>query len=140
MELSRCVSKLDEKKKAARVNRWNAIAQAAAKQSKRAIVPKVSRVMSLEEALDYSGSMEHKLIPYELSGNLIPTGKLMEAIKPGEDLCFFIGPEGGFEETEVASAKASGFTEVSLGKRILRTETAALVMLSWFIYLFEIRN
>ena len=140
VELSRCVTKPDEKKKLSRVQRWNTIAEAAAKQSKRAIVPKVQKVMSLGEALEYAKNIDHKLIPYELSEDGSSAGMILENIKAGESACIFIGPEGGFEEAEVAAAREAGFTDISLGKRILRTETAALVVLSWFIYLFEIRK
>ena len=140
VELSRCVARLDEKKKQSRVQRWNTIAKAAAKQSKRALIPEVLPFMNLEEALRYSGNSQHRLIPYELTEETSSAGNILDNIKEGESVCFFIGPEGGFEETEVEAAKAAGFTDISLGKRILRTETAALVLLSWFIYLFEIRK
>lgn len=140
VELNRCVTKLDAGKKVSRLKRWNTISQAAAKQSKRAIVPEIAPVMTLKEALEYSYGIDHKLIPYELSGGLASAGELLNRIKPGESVGIFIGPEGGFDETEVAAAKDAGFTDISLGKRILRTETASLVVLSWFIYLFEIRN
>ena len=140
VELARCVTRLDRKKKQARVRRWNTIAESAAKQSKRAVIPTVQDVMTLEEALSYSGTVEHKLIPYELNTDPSSAADIIEHIKAGESACMFIGPEGGFEEAEVEAARAAGFTDISLGRRILRTETAALVLLSWFIYLFEIRK
>ncbi len=139
VELSRCVTKPDGKKKQARVQRWNTIAEAAAKQSKRAVIPTVQPVMTLEEALKYAENIDHRLIPYELTEELSSAGAILENIREGESVCLFIGPEGGFEEAEVEAARAAGFKDISLGKRILRTETAALVVLSWFIYLFEIR-
>ncbi|MBO5551264.1 MAG: 16S rRNA (uracil(1498)-N(3))-methyltransferase [Lachnospiraceae bacterium] len=138
--LSRCVTRLDDKKKQNRVQRWNTIAEAAAKQSKRAVIPPVQPVMTLEEALKYSQGIDHRLIPYELTKESSSAAELLEGVQPGESVGIFIGPEGGFEETEVRAAREAGFSDISLGKRILRTETAALVVLSWFIYLFEIRN
>lgn len=138
VELSRCVIKLDEKKKRSRLERWNSISEAAAKQSKRAIIPKVLPVMSLKEALEYATDLDHRLIPYELSDRLSAAKQTFDSIKPSESIGIFIGPEGGFDEAEVAAAREAGFTDISLGKRILRTETAAMVVLSWLIYLFEI--
>lgn len=133
----RCVVKLDEKKAQAKVNRWQGIAQAAAKQCKRGIIPAVREPMTMKEAVIYAREMDIKLIPYELAEDMAHTKKIMEAIRPGESVAVFIGPEGGFEESEVAEALTAGIEPVTLGKRILRTETAGLTVLSWLMYHLE---
>lgn len=133
----RCVVKLDDKKAVSKIQRWQQISEAAAKQSKRRIVPEVSKVMTFGEALQYAANMDLKLIPYELAEGMTKTRELIEGIKPGQDIAVFIGPEGGFEETEVEKAKASGVEPITLGKRILRTETAGFTVMSWIMYRTE---
>lgn len=133
----RAVVKLDEKKAKAKVTRWQAIAEAAAKQSKRRIVPEVGAVCSVKEALLQAASMDVKLIPYELSEGMAKTRELIEKTLPGQEIAVFIGPEGGFEEEEVAMAMEAGFVPVTLGKRILRTETAGLTVMAWLMYRLE---
>lgn len=133
----RAVVKLDEKKAKARVTRWQAIAEAAAKQSKRRIVPQVGEVCTMREALAQAASMDLKLIPYELSEGMAKTRELIEKAAPGQEIAIFIGPEGGFEEAEVSMAMEAGFVPVTLGKRILRTETAGLTVMAWLLYRLE---
>ena len=133
----RSVVKLEEKKAAARVSRWQAIAEAAAKQSKRRVIPRVQQVMSFRQALDYIKEMPVKLIPYELAGDMGRTREILEGLKPGQDIAVFIGPEGGFEEAEIAEAMEAGVIPITLGKRILRTETAGMTLLSWLMYRLE---
>lgn len=135
----RSVVKLEKDKAAKKIARWNAISEAAAKQSKRAIIPEVSDVMTMEEALADCRLFEAKIIPYELSDpdSMSDTKKIIGDIKPGSKVAIFIGPEGGFTEEEVSLAVDAGFAPVTLGHRILRTETAGLVVLSWLIYLLE---
>jgi 16S rRNA (uracil1498-N3)-methyltransferase len=133
----RCVVKLDAKKAAAKVSRWQGIAEAAAKQSKRALIPQVHDVMTMREAIAYAGDMDVKLIPYELADDMEHTRQLIESVQPGQKVAVFIGPEGGFEESEIQEAQAAGTLPVTLGRRILRTETAGLVVLSWLMYRLE---
>ena len=133
----RCVVKLDEKKAEAKVNRWQGIAEAAAKQSKRGVIPTVHNVMSMREAIEYARDMDIKLIPYELAEDMQRTKTAIEAVKAGESVAVFIGPEGGFEESEVQAALKAGIEPITLGKRILRTETAGLTVLSWLMYQLE---
>ncbi len=133
----RCVVRLDEKKAAARVSRWQGIAEAAAKQSKRGVVPAVRGVMSMREAVGYARDMDVKLIPYELAENMDRTRQLVETVRAGQRIAVFIGPEGGFEESEVQEAVAAGIEPITLGRRILRTETAGLTVLSWLMYQLE---
>ena len=143
----RSVVKLDDKKAAAKIARWQGIAEAAAKQSKRAVIPKVSAVMSMKEALAYAKDMQVKMIPYELAEGTEATAEIFRKIKEaGSDVsanerprvAIFIGPEGGFEEEEVALAEEAGVCPVSLGKRILRTETAGLYVIAWINYVLEV--
>mgnify|MGYP002509536032 FL=1 len=133
----RCVVRLDEKKAASRISRWQGIAEAAAKQSRRGIIPQVHPVMNMREAVAYARTMEVKLIPYELAENMEHTKEVLEAVKPGTDIAVFIGPEGGFEQEEIELAMAAGIEPVTLGRRILRTETAGLTVLSWLMYHLE---
>ncbi len=133
----RTVVKLDEKKEAARVARWNAIAESAAKQSGRRVIPKVTGVMTFREALDYSDDFQVKLIPFEHARGMEGAKREFERIRPGMDAGIFIGPEGGFEDEEIALAESLGVKPVSLGRRILRTETAGLMALSVAGYLLE---
>lgn len=133
----RCVVKWDEKKAAGKVSRWQGIAEAAAKQSKRAVIPSVHPVMHMQEAVDRAGTMDIRLIPYELAGDMKHTKAIIEAVGPGKDIAVFIGPEGGFEESEVRMAAEAGIEPVTLGRRILRTETAGLTVLSWLMYHLE---
>ena len=133
----RCVVRLDEKKAASRISRWQGIAEAAAKQSRRGIIPQVHPMMNMREAVAYARTMEVKLIPYELAENMGHTKEVLGAVKPGTDIAVFIGPEGGFEQEEIELATAAGIEPVTLGRRILRTETAGLTVLSWLMYHLE---
>ena len=133
----RAVVKLDEKKEKNKINRWQAIAEAAAKQSKRGIIPEVKHVMTMKEAVAYSRNCKIKIIPYELAKEIGETKKIIGSLKPGEDIAVFIGPEGGFEEAEVEESVKEGFIPITLGKRILRTETAGMTVLSLIMYQLE---
>lgn len=130
VKTKRVVVKIEEKKQASKVNRWNAIAESAAKQSKRSIIPKVSEPMSIDNALEIVKDFGVKLIPYENADGIDKTRKILDSMDKTKDIAVFIGPEGGFEEAEVERIKNSGFEVITLGKRILRTETAGLALLS----------
>lgn len=133
----RCVVRLDAKKAAAKIGRWQGIAEAAAKQSKRGVIPNVHSVMNMREAVAYAGTMDIRVIPYELAEDMGHTRDVIGAVEPGKDIAVFIGPEGGFEECEVQMAMEAGIEPITLGKRILRTETAGLTVLSWLMYHLE---
>lgn len=133
----RCVVKLDDKKAAVKVSRWQGIAEAAAKQSQRGVIPEVHSVMSMREAIEYARDMDVKLIPYELAEDMGRTKRVIESVRPGEKIAVFIGPEGGFEESEIQAALEAGIEPITLGRRILRTETAGLTVLSWLMYQLE---
>ena len=138
VETKRCVVKLDGKKAAKKVDRWQQIAESAAKQSKRMLIPNVHQVLSFKEALKYAESMDIRLIPYELAKGMQETKEILAAIEPGQSIGIFIGPEGGFEEKEVEAAISEGAKPITLGKRILRTETAGLAILS--VLMFQLEN
>lgn len=133
----RCVVKLDEKKRGSKTARWQGIAEAAAKQSKRHVIPRIREVMGFSEALSYAQDMDLKLIPYELSEDMEKTKQVLQSVSEGQKIAVFIGPEGGFEEAEVRKAKEGGAVAITLGKRVLRTETAGFTVLSWLMYLLE---
>ena len=133
----RCIVKLDAKKEKSKLARWQGIAEAAAKQSKRGFIPQVREVMSYKEAIAYAKDMECKLIPYEMADDMSHTREVLGGIKPEDRVAIFIGPEGGFEEEEIQAALTEGIEPITLGKRILRTETAGFTVLSWLVYLLE---
>ena len=128
----RTVVKLD-----ARVRRWNAIAESAAKQSGRVLVPEVTPVMDFGRALAYAADIDVKMIPYENARGMETAVQAVRAVRPGMSVGVLIGPEGGFERAEVEGACNAGFTPISLGRRILRTETAGLAVLSVLMYHLE---
>lgn len=137
VEMKRCVVKLDAKKAKSKIARWQSIAEAAAKQSKRQIIPEVAEVCSYKEALAAASKMDLRLLPYEHSEGMARTRRLIESAAPGQEIAVFIGPEGGFEEAEVELAKKAGIEAITLGKRILRTETAGFTVMAWLMYRLE---
>ena len=126
------VVKLDAKKEEAKRKRWQAIAESAAKQSGRSLMPQVMGLMTLGQAFDYIEKEQFalRLIPYEHEDGMEGSRQELSRVAPGQDIAVFIGPEGGFDEAEISLALKKGVRPVSLGKRILRTETAGLAMLS----------
>ena len=133
----RAVVKLDEKKAKSKIARWQGISEAAAKQSKRRVIPEIKEVMTFKQAVAYAESMDVKLIPYELAEGMQTTKEIIDGLMPGQSVAIFIGPEGGFEEAEIEAAMANGIRPITLGKRILRTETAGFTILSWIMYRLE---
>ena len=137
VQTRRCVVKLDAKKAAKKVQRWQQIAESAAKQAGRGYIPAVSEVMTFQEALAFSETLDIRLIPYELADGMDGTRKILDGIRPGQSVGIFIGPEGGFEKEEVGRAVEAGALPITLGKRILRTETAGIAVLSILMYRLE---
>ena len=84
-----------------------------------------------------AAAMDVRLIPYELAEDMPKTKEIIGSLQPGQEIAVFIGPEGGFEESEVELALSNGIEPITLGKRILRTETAGLTVLSWIMYMLE---
>lgn len=134
----RCVVKLDDKKEASKIKRWQAISESAAKQSRRTIIPEVSSVMSFKEAINRAKEFELGIIPYENFKDMTETKEVLKKVQKGIKIGIFIGPEGGFEESEIQYALENGIYPISLGKRILRTETAGLAILS--VLMFQLEN
>ncbi|MBP9996828.1 MAG: 16S rRNA (uracil(1498)-N(3))-methyltransferase [Lachnospiraceae bacterium] len=137
VSMKRCVMKLDEKKAKNKITRYNAIAEAAAKQSKRAVIPQVENVCNVKEAINIARGLDVVFVPYEMAEDMTKTREIMETIKPGQSIGFFVGPEGGIAPEEIQLFEAEQFEEITLGKRILRTETAGMTVLSWLVYLLE---
>ncbi|WP_026509595.1 MULTISPECIES: RsmE family RNA methyltransferase [unclassified Butyrivibrio] len=138
VKMKRSVVKLDDKKSASKIKRWSAISEAAAKQSKRAVIPEVTMPMTFKEAVQYAKDLDVKLLPYEMAEGMDYTRQLISSIKPGQSIGIFVGPEGGFSEEEVLYAGENGFKSITMGKRILRTETAGFTMLAWLMYNLEV--
>ena len=91
----------------------------------------------MKEAFAYAKGFEVNLIPYELAEGMKETRAILEQVKPGMRVGIFIGPEGGFDVEEVESAMAEGIHPITLGRRILRTETAGMTMLSILMFQLE---
>ncbi|MDD3221211.1 MAG: 16S rRNA (uracil(1498)-N(3))-methyltransferase [Clostridia bacterium] len=134
---SRVIVKLDEKKEVKKLTRWQQIAEGGAKQSGRGIVPEIKPVMGFAQALAYARSLDGMIIPYEKAEGMANTRKIISGLKDKKSIGIFIGPEGGFDEKEVEAAIEAGASPVTLGRRILRTETAGLAMLSVLMFEFE---
>jgi 16S rRNA (uracil1498-N3)-methyltransferase len=123
------VVKLDEKKKASRSKRYQSIAEAAAKQSKRSRIPVIHPVMTFSEAVTYAGQCDLRLVPYECKEGMTATYQALQKIKDANSISIMIGPEGGFAAEEIAMVEDS-MEVISLGSRILRTDTAAITAMS----------
>ena len=108
------------------MKKWLTI-QSAGKQSKRTHIPTVVDAMDYKKAVEYAKSMDLILLPYENKDGMQSLKNALTLIKMDMRVAIFIGSEGGFDDTEVALAENAGAKTVSLGKRILRTETAAII-------------
>ncbi|WP_034445388.1 RsmE family RNA methyltransferase [Butyrivibrio sp. AE2032] len=139
MSTKRCIVKLDEKKSQAKQKRWQAISEAAAKQSKRAIIPEVALPVTMKQAVEMckNENIDVRLIPYEMAKDISVTKNIIDGIKPGQSIAVFIGPEGGFSEEEIQLCLDNDIKPITLGKRILRTETAGFTAISWLMYHLE---
>lgn len=135
--MKRCVVKLDAKKAGKKVSRWNTIALSAAKQAKRGIIPEVQEVKTFKEALQEIKDIEWMLVPYEEAKGMQASKDLIKEAKSKKSIGIMIGPEGGFEKEEIEELKAIGAKTMSLGKRILRTETAGMTVLSILMFTIE---
>lgn len=124
--MKRSIVKIDDKKKKSKQERWQAIAAAAAKQSKRTSIPQVCDVLSYKEFINQAKELDLLLVPYECADGMTATKDALKLIKGGMSVGIIIGPEGGFEPNEIDQALSAGGKVVSLGSRILRTETAAI--------------
>lgn len=128
----RCVVKLDKKDSAKKIQRWQKIAESAAKQSGRGIIPQIGEVISFKEAVKLGKEAQGSIIPYEHEEKR-GIREFVESFS-GSEVAVFIGPEGGFADEEIALAIENGILSVSLGKRILRTETAGMATVAILLY------
>ena len=130
VSMKRSIVKIDDKKKKSKRERWQAIAEAAAKQSKRTAVPEVCDVLSYKEFIARAKELDLLLVPYECADGMSATKTALSEIKSGMNVGIIIGPEGGFEPKEIEDALNIGGRVISLGSRILRTETAAITTIA----------
>lgn len=138
----RTVVKLEDKKKELKkLERWQAISESGAKQSGRGIIPAIKNTMTFKEALQYGKGMDVCIIPYEnadsTESGMKKTKELITGIKSRDSVAIFIGPEGGFSDEEIELAIGAGIVPISLGRRILRTETAGLAIISMIMLQME---
>lgn len=138
VSMKRCVAKIeDAKKEKKKLERWQGIAESAAKQSGRGIIPNIHSVMSFQEAVAYGKELDICIVPYELAKDMSATVQQVKRACNAKSIGIYIGPEGGFDEKEIALIEEAEFGAVTLGKRILRTETAGLTILSILMYELE---
>ena len=139
VEMKRCVVKLDSKTENKKIERWQKIAESAAKQSGRNTVPEIHRVIKVEEIAKLKDSYDSIIVCYENEKENYIKNELLK-LKGTQNLriAVIIGPEGGLEEKDVEYLKQNGAAIVTLGNRILRTETVALNILS--IIMYELEN
>lgn len=133
--MKNCVVKLDDKKVAKKVERWQAIAESAAKQSKRTVIPVINQPVSYKLALEQAGKLDITLVPYENERGMSATREIMQGIRPQESIGIVVGPEGGFTPEEISFVdEIDSMHRISLGRRILRTETAGLATLAMLVF------
>ena len=150
VKFERCVVKIDEKNENKKIDRWQKIAEMAAKQSMRDIVPKVEKIVNVKEIANRIIDYDLVLLAYELEEKNYIKNELQKIkhknnelveendLKKEYSIAVIIGPEGGIEAKEVEYLKDAGAKVISLGNRILRTETVALNVLS--IIMYELEN
>lgn len=133
----RTIVKTEGGREEKKLARWQAIAESAAKQSGRGVIPKVCPVRTWKEALASMENLDYNVILYENAEGMRPTAECLKAAAEKKSIGIFVGPEGGFTEDEAAQTVEHGAACLSLGKRILRTETAGLAMLSMLMLSIE---
>ena len=136
-EMKRCVVKIDEKDKLKKIERWKKIAEVASKQSLRNDILKVDRILNLDQAIEIFNEYDYIIMAYEKEMNNTLKSVIRSIEKKNLKIAVIIGPEGGIDEEEVKKLIDNGAISVSLGKRILRTETAPVVISSILIYELE---
>ncbi len=139
VQMKNCIVKLDDKKKKSKVARYQTIAATAAKQSKRSIIPEIHDVMTFKEAYEYASKLDVLLLPFESKNGMKDTFDALDDLKKGQSIGIFIGPEGGFDASEIQMVQDK-CKLISLGKRILRTDTAAICTLSMLMIKCEEYN
>ena len=139
VEMKRSIVRLDEKRKRSKQQRWQSVAESAAKQSKRNIVPAVAEVIPFREMLKKAADCDLFLVPYENTHGMAETKEALLLLKPGMTVGVLIGPEGGFENDEIEAAVEAGGRAISLGSRILRVETASIAAVGMLAFALEMR-
>lgn len=138
VQMHRCVVKIEnEKDGKKKQERWQRIAMEAGKQSGRGRIPQVTAPVSFGESLKLAGALDYRILPYEKEEALSIKKSIKEYMEKSgtpASAAIMVGPEGGFEVKEVGKAMVSGFKPVTLGKRILRTETAGFVAMACLMY------
>lgn len=137
VSMQRCVSRFENKKAAEKkVQRWQKIAEEAAKQSGRGIIPEICMPQTLKEAAESIRLSDLAFVPYECEEKA-SLKQLLKAHENIKTLSFLIGPEGGFDISEIELLKQYNINTVTLGKRILRTETAGMAVTAMLMYEYE---
>ncbi len=135
---ARCVVRLEDKKKEEKkLERWQAIAESAAKQSGRGYIPRILPVVSYKDAVLKASGLDTAVIPYENASGIQLTKDIIGSLQNGSSIGILIGPEGGFEESEIELARKNKIIPITLGRRILRTETAGFALLSMMMLSLE---
>ena len=137
VQMERCISKINGKDEKKKIERWQKISEVAAKQSGRDIIPKINNVEKITDICNSINDYDMIIVPYEKEEHYLLKSAIEELKifnKKNPSIGIVIGPEGGFEYAEIELLKQSGAKIVTLGKRILRTETVALAMASVIMY------
>lgn len=134
VQSERCIAKITKENKEKKLLRFNKIALEASEQSKRTKVPTIDKVIDYKDISKFK--FDHSFIAYEDEGEISFKEKI-EKIKEGETIGIIIGSEGGFSKKEVEYAVSNGYDSISLGKRILRSETAVFYALTSFSLILE---
>lgn len=141
VEMKRCVVKLDSKSESKKIERWQKIAESAAKQSGRSTVPEIRKIIKIDDIVKLKELYDSIIVCYENEKENYIKNELLKLKKENKQeirIAIVIGPEGGLEEKDVQNLKQNGAAIVTLGSRILRTETVALNLLS--IIMYELEN
>lgn len=137
VEMKRCVVKLDQKDKKRKLERWQKIAEVASKQSLRNDILKVDRILNINQVCECFEDYDYVIMAYEKEENNFLKDVLKKVDIENPKIAVIIGPEGGIDDDETVKIIESGATSVSLGKRILRTETAPVVISAIVMYELE---
>ena len=139
VEMKRCIVKLNEKDKEKKIQRWQKIAEVAAKQCKRDIIPKINNITNVKLICNIIQNYDIILVAYEKEKERTLKSELKKIKEYNQkNIGIIIGPEGGLDEDDVKLLEESGAKVITLGNRILRTETVALNVLSNIMYELEI--
>lgn len=137
VDMERCVSKISGKDEKKKIDRWQKISEVAAKQSGRDMIPKIHNVIKINDIVKVISDFDMMIVPYEKAEGYSfkdAIEEIKEYDKSNINIGIVIGPEGGFEPSEIEQLREAGAKIVTLGKRILRTETVALAMSSVIMY------